>query len=90
MTLWSPRKNLMAVLISRSHLLQRSHREISPSGSGKIKEQEHKWTFFFSFWELITTNKLAFESMLQETKKYKHSNLGMQCVTQKKPIAKVP
>lgn len=47
MTLWSPRMNLMAVLISRSHLLQRSHREISPSGSGKIKEQEHKRTFFF-------------------------------------------
>lgn len=90
MTLWSPRMNLMAILISRSLLLERSHREISPSGSGKMKEEEHKWTFFFSFWELITTNKLAFESMLRETKKYKHSGLHMQRVTQKKPVAKVP
>lgn len=56
MTLLSQRMNLMAILISWSHLLQGSHREISPSGSGKIKKEEHEWTIFFSFFFLLGTN----------------------------------
>lgn len=93
-TVWLPRFNRMAVLISWLNLLQKRHEESALQGLERLKKKKNLSGHFPFLWDIITTNKLVFEPnvwkhLLQGIMKQKHSSLGTSCVISKKPKAQI-